>query len=248
MLRHCAALLLAAAGLAACGLFQRGDDRVITGSGRVTQEARAVSGFERVVLAGAGDILLTQGAAEGLTIEAEDNLLPLIVTDVSDGVLRLGFDRPTWLTTIRPTQPIRYLLTVRDLTAVDIAGNGSLTAGSLSAEDFTLNLSGQGDVTLDHLEAQRLAVRLDGSGTFTLAGRAEEQDLVLTGSGTYAAGDLESQRATVEVSGRGDVVLWVRQDLAVHISGTGSVSYFGVPTLSRRDISGSGDINPMGEK
>src|SRR5687767_8419257 len=89
--------------LSACGLFQGDDDRVITGSGRVTSETRAVSGITAIALEGLGEVVVQQGATEGLIIEAEDNLLPLITSTVENGTLRLAFDRATWRDTIRPT-------------------------------------------------------------------------------------------------------------------------------------------------
>jgi hypothetical protein len=62
------------------------------------------------------------------------------------------------------------------------------------------------------------------------------------------AGDLDSQDTTITIGGSGDVVVWARRELAINISGSGTVSYWGDPTISRRDIAGAGDINPMGVK
>jgi hypothetical protein len=234
--------------LAACGLFQGAADRVITGSGRVTSEARTVSAFSRIALEGQGDVVLQQGSAEALTVEAEDNLLPLITSEVQNGTLRLGFDRATWRDTLRPTQPIRFLVTVTSLEAFDLAGQGSLQAGSLHADTLTVRLTGTGDLTLDRLEAAALEVIIGGTGTVTAAGAVDAQRLEITGNGQYQAGDLDSSTAEVTISGTGDAVIWVRGDLAALISGSGTLSYWGDPTVSRRDVTGTGDINPMGIK
>lgn len=243
-------LLLAAALalLAACGLFQDEDTRIITGSGRVTSETRPVAGIDSVTLEGLGDVVVQEGAAEALTIEAEDNLIPLITSEMQGATLRLGFDRATWRDTLRPTQPIRFVLTVRDLRAFDLTGSGSFQANSLHSPSLTLRLSGTGDLTIEHLDSQSLEVRLEGTGNITLAGQVNEQSVEITGSGQYQAGDLESQTARVTVSGTGDAVVWVQTDLAASLSGTGTINYWGAPSLSRRDISGAGDINPMGVK
>jgi hypothetical protein len=250
MTLHRLLLRLATASLllTACGLFRGDANGVITGSGRVTSEARAISGVHSVVLEGQGDVLLHEGAAPSLTIEAEDNLLPLITSSVQDGTLRLGFDRATWRDTIRPTQPIRFLLTLPSLAAFDLAGSGTLQASSLRAEQLTLRLTGTGDLTIDQLEANSLDVRLDGTGDLTLAGAVDSQTVSLSGTGQYQAGDLASAAAQITLSGTGDAVVWVRDDLAILISGAGTVSYWGQPTVSRRDITGAGDINPMGVK
>src|SRR5690349_18517826 len=46
------------------------------GSGHVVSETREVSGFDSVSLAYPAQVLIKQGNAESLKIEAEDNLLP----------------------------------------------------------------------------------------------------------------------------------------------------------------------------
>ena len=232
---------------AACGLLQRGE-RVITGSGRVASETRTVAGIERVALEGLGEVELQQGATEALTIEAEDNLLPLITSQVQAGTLRLGFDRATWRDTIQPTAPIRFVLTVRDLAAFDLSGSGSLRASDLQADRLTLRISGAGEVTVEHLESSALDVHIEGMGNVSVAGQAGEQTLAISGSGQYQAGDLDTQTTQVTISGSGDAVVWARSDLSINISGNGTVSYWGDPNISRRDIGGTGDINPMGER
>jgi hypothetical protein len=241
------AMVACAGVLSSCGLLRR-NVNVITGSGKLATEEREVSGFSAVVLAGEGDLIITQGAAEALTVEAEDNLLPLIRTQVRGGALVIDWDRPAAITSIRATQPIVFRLTVVDLDRLELAGSGTIRADALTTEDLALTLGGSGDVTLGHLEADDLDLNLTGSGDITLAGAIEDQQVLLSGSGSYTAGDLESQTARVELTGSGDITLWVREQLDVHISGSGSVSYFGQPTVGERRITGSGDINPMGDK
>jgi hypothetical protein len=236
-----------ALALSACGLFRR-DAGVIEGSGQVTTETRAVSGVTAVALEGLGELTVEQGPAPGLAIEAEDNLLPLITSVVEGSTLRLGFDRAAWRDTIRPTQPIRYQLVVADLQALTISGAGDARLGPLSTDQLALNISGQGDIIVDRLQADRLEVIVSGAGDFTAAGQVGQQAITLSGTGGVHAGDLESQRAEVTVSGTGDVEVWAEAELAILISGAGSVSYYGDPAIVRRDITGAGDINPLGAK
>ena len=239
----CIAAVLALSG---CGLF-RGDG-VIRGSGQMASEAREATGFSAVALQGSGEVLLTQGAAESLTIEAEDNILPLVTSRVQDGTLLLGFSQADWRQAIQPTQPIRYILTVRDLASIELSGSGQVDASSLEIADLALLLTGAGEITIADLRAESLTIRLDGTGSLSVGGAVRQQSVRVTGSGNVEGGDLESQAAEVDISGTGDVTVWARERLSVQISGAGSVSYFGLPTVERRDISGAGDINPMGER
>lgn len=48
------------------------------GSGTVITESRDLSDFNEVVLQGSGEVVVTVDGTEALTIEAEDNIMPLL--------------------------------------------------------------------------------------------------------------------------------------------------------------------------
>ncbi len=61
----------------------------VEGSGKIQTQTRALSGFNGIVLDLPAKLELRIGSTESVTIEADDNLLPLIETVVEKGVLRL---------------------------------------------------------------------------------------------------------------------------------------------------------------
>ena len=73
----------------ACSDVRTGSDRV-RGSGEVTVEARSIAEFERVVLAGEGDVLFGTGSDGLVDVETDDNLLIHIRTDVSGDTLTIS--------------------------------------------------------------------------------------------------------------------------------------------------------------
>ena len=54
----------------------------VRGDGNVIKETRSVSSFNGIEISGAFDVYLKQGTTEEVIIEADDNILPLIRTDV----------------------------------------------------------------------------------------------------------------------------------------------------------------------
>jgi Putative auto-transporter adhesin, head GIN domain len=188
------------------------------GSGRVVSESRNVSGFTGVDLEGIGELIIEQTGVESLTIQAEDNILPLLTSEVSNGILRLGTRNNA---NIVAHEPIIYRLSVKSL--------DSITA------------SGAGDVTASRLQTATLTVSISGSGNVTASGMADAQDVVISGAGTYTAEDLASQKAKITIPGSGDAVVRVSDTLDVTISGAGSITYIGNPTVNQQ-ISGAGTV------
>lgn len=197
------------------------------GSGVVVNETRKVSGFDEVSFTGIGTLYITMGEEELLEIEAEDNIMPRILTQVRGNRLEIGFDTDRWERLIRPTEPIRFFLTVRSLEE--------------------LNLSGLGDVQLEEIELERLAITLSGAGRVEASGEVGYQEINVTGAGTYNGEDLLSERTDVNLSGAGSATVWVTEFLDVNISGLGNVRYYGDPEV-RETVTGLGTLEDLGKR
>jgi len=226
----------------ACSLL--GGWRVVRGSGRVVEEEREVSGFTGVALNGVGHLTIERGDTERLRIEAEDNLLPYIETQISGGVLEIGQRTNV---NLWPKRPINFYLTVVNLESVAVSGSGQVEAPVLEAERFSLAISGSGDAKMDGLDTQELTVQISGSGKVDIAGgKADKQDVSISGSGRYTARDLESMDAQVRISGSGSATIRVSDNLDVTVSGSGDVQYLGRPRIQQA-VSGSGKVRSIGD-
>ena len=131
----------------------------VRGSGNVITESRDVSGFSEIALAGSGKVRVDVNGTESLIIEAEDNIMPLLTSEVHDGRLELGAE-----SSISPTTDIIYTVGAIALEGVAISGSGEVTADWLVAADsFDVDISGSGRVeptgTTDALSRRDLGVR-----------------------------------------------------------------------------------------
>jgi hypothetical protein len=216
----------------------------VRGSGNVVTEEREVSGFDGVALSGVGQVIITQGDEESLTIETDDNLMRYIESNVRNGTLELGLARNTIPI---PTQSIIFRVGVDDLTGLTSSGAGSFEIEELEADRLRVTLSAAGDIGIDSLSATDLVVTISGAGNVDLAGQVETQEIDMSGLGRYNAPDLESQSASVRISGAGGAVVWAQDTLDVEISGAGNVEYYGSPNVTQ-DISGAGRVTSRGEK
>jgi predicted small secreted protein len=220
---------------------------VVTGSGRLITQVRNVSGFTTVTFAGLGELSITQGTTEGLSIEAEDNIMPRILTEVKNGALTISFDRENWQDMVNPTKTIKYTLKVKNLNGLDLSGVGNVTLPKLQVDKLTIKVSGAGGITIGQISASAITCTLSGAGNVDLTGKATSQTITLNGFGNYNGGSLDSSSATVVLTGAGNATVWARETLNVKISGAGSVSYYGSPKVTK-DITGVGVLNSQGNK
>ena len=186
--------------------------------GNVASESRDVSDFNEVELQGIGSLSIEQADGESLIVEAEEDVLPKIRTEVENDRLIIG---PKRNTSINTSEPITYELTVKDLSALQVSESGDVEAEGISADELAVTMSGTGDVQI--------------------SGKVGSQKVDISGSGDYQAEDLESTRANVDVGGSGSALVNASDELEAKVSGSGSIEYIGDPTVEQ-DVNGSGEV------
>lgn len=178
------ALIVPAAGLAAQGWTSvtRNGSPMIEGSGRIILQNRAIQPFQRVEVLGAASVDVRIGARPSLVIAADDNILPLLTSDVKNGTLTLGHRG-----SFRMRGPIRV----------------SITTPSLEA--FTT--SGSGDSVIHGVNGEPLAVTINGSSNVQATGRTRQLKLSINGSGNAAFGGLSAGNVDVGLHGSGNATV-----------------------------------------
>jgi hypothetical protein len=234
-------LLISALVIGACSINLNID--VEQGSGNIVTETRSVSNFDQLDLSGIGDVVLIQGSKEALSIEAEDNVIKHITTEVRNGTLYIGYDHKT----IIPTKPVKFTLTMRNIHGLNTTGVSNLQSDKVVTDQLEIGISGTGSIELISLTADQLSLNVSGAGNFTSEGEVKSQKVNLSGAGNYRGEDLKSKTADITISGLGQVSVWVTDVLDVTISGTGGVDYYGSPQINQQ-ISGLGKINHKGNK
>lgn len=208
----------------------------------MASEERDVRDFTAIELKGYGTLHLTQGDAEALRVEADDDVLSHITTEVRGGRLVIGFKRMFIFQLPWHKGPIDFYVSFKDLQALKLSGTGKARCGSLQSYEFDLGLSGAGDVDIEQLTALKLNVDISGAGTITIAnGAVESQRTRISGAGKLRAEGLRCAEADVVVSGSGNVSLRADETLTATISGVGNIDYVGSPRVQQR-VSGVGHI------
>jgi hypothetical protein len=228
------------------GSIQFGDfaGESITGSGNVITEPRQVSNFDSVEFSIPGKLSIQQGSSESLTISAEDNIIPLLVTNVSGGTLTIRYKPGYSIHSIRSPE---FVLMVKDLKDIGVSSSGSVSVRALKTGNLNLTISSSGSIIIDTLQANNITARISSSGDISLKGNANQLNLRISSSGDFQAADLQINSADVGISSSGNATLWVVKDLKANISSSGDVYYYGSPTVSQR-ITSSGKVVSRGAK
>jgi hypothetical protein len=237
----CTALVVASCSLIGGGGLGGG----IPGSGNVQTETRDTGAFEAISIEYPGaEITLQQSDKESVEIEADDNLLPQLSTEVLSGTLTIKNIETDWRTTVNPSRLVKINIAMKNLTAIIFSAPvGDLKVNDLQTDTLTLVVSGGAQVRLSGIQVNLLDSVLSGACSIQASGTADEIKLLLSGLGSFNATDLSSNKATIDLSGMGDAIVRVKEELTATITGAGSIKYFGNPHVEQ-NVTGAGSIKP----
>ena len=108
----------------------------IAGSGVISTESRQVADFNAISIEYPGQITIQQGKSESLEIEAEDNLLPQLTSEVRNGTLYLENSERNWRDRVNPHEPVLIRITVVDLNEVHFPTAGKLQIEGLQTDSL----------------------------------------------------------------------------------------------------------------
>jgi hypothetical protein len=217
----------------------------VPGSGNVQTETREPGAFEALSIEYPGaEITIQQGEKQAVQIEADDNLLPQLSTEVLSKRLTIKNVETDWKAIVNPSKPVKMIVTVRGLNEIVLSAPvGDLEVNGLQADTLKLVLSGGAQIKLNGIQVDLLDSDLSGAGDIQASGTANEIKLILSGLGNFNAAHLKGKKAHIELSGMGNATVRVEKELMAKITGAGSINYFGNPHVEQ-NVTGAGSVKP----
>lgn len=189
----------------------------VEGSGKEQQEVRPTIPFSRVLIDGAFTVKIEFQQESKLVIRGDDNILPYIVTEVSDSLLTIRANR-------------------------SICTKGSLVVEISTEQLKQLTADGANDITISKLKNREFSVVVDGTSDIRISGETKKFLLKVDGAGTVQAKDLHAEEAEVLIDGAGEAEVYAARKLIAEIDGAGDIRYYGNPDELKTKIDGAGDI------
>jgi hypothetical protein len=206
----------------------------------ITKEERALESFDELKIAGQFDVTLTKGNEHKIIIEANQDVMPCVATQVQNGELNVYVSNPN----ITISAPIVVHVHYNKMNEIDIAGAVMLKADRLHAPQLDITASGASQISAS-IETDRLEVEGNGTSRFDLSGAAKKQKIDISGASVYNAGDLQSSEADVSASGSAHITLHAAKKILGELSGTALVSYKGSAKLDVK-TTGAASISKVG--
>jgi hypothetical protein len=189
-----------------------------TGSGVSKTETRTVGAFSEIAASSGLDVKVHVGGATAVTVTGDDNIVPLVETEVSSDRLRIGYKS---MQNVRTATPVHVDVTTPKLGAIDASSGVHLTAEGVNAETFSIHVSSGVDAKV--------------------SGTAGALTLHASSGVNLDAGGLASKTATVHASSGSNVTVRASDAVQGEASSGSDVTVLGAPAT--RTIATSSGAN-----
>ena len=187
------------------------------GSGNVVTDRREVEAFHGVDVGGIYQVEITAQKEYSVSVETDDNLVPMIKTEVDDGILRISSEGK-----ISPKNTIRIKIGAPDIDSLEVSGVANVTITGLKNDALTIGSS--------------------GASKISVAGETRELTVDISGATKVDANELKTQDATVGATGASNVSVNVSGTLKAEATGASHITYSGTPVSLQKSTSGVGSI------
>ena len=187
------------------------------GSGRMVAEVRDLRDFTSIDVSSVFEVEVTAQSDFHVEVEADDNLLQHIRTEVRNGELRIELDKG-----VKSSNPLRVRISAP-------------TIGRVEA-------SGAPKVRVNEVKSPQFEVDTNGSSRIELSGETGELIIDVSGASNVNAADLKAVNALVDASGASRVSVNVTGELRSEASGASSISYSGTPASVQKKTSGASSV------
>jgi hypothetical protein len=210
----------------------------VDGNRHVVSQERSISNdFESIKVSQGLDLYITQSNDVSLSVEADENLHNLIMTEVENGTLRIYTTE-----NIRRAASRKINLNVADISAIKAtSGSTVYSTNTITANDLELNCTSGADITLD-VKTETLNchstsgsdIRLSGSTTLLIAEATSGSDI--------KASDLKAETSKVKATSGADISVNTSKELTARATSGGDIRYSGNPEKVEKSDSSAGSV------
>jgi hypothetical protein len=214
----------------------------VHGSGKVAEDRRAVQDFTGVEVAGSLTAEVVVGKPFSVVLSGDDNLLPLVRTDVEGGRLVI---RTKDRVNVEPKAGLTAIVHLPRLERAEASGASSVTVTGAGGAPLALEASGASKVTAAGLSGDALDVEASGASHVKVTGSFTQLRAEVSGASHLEARELAVKTAALDVSGASGAEVNGQDAVSGSASGASNVKVWGSPPRLAVSTSGASSVESM---
>lgn len=217
----------------------------IQGSGVARDETRKVAEFTGIDVSGIIEATIRLGEETTVRISGDDNIVPLVRTEVRDRRLTIEMKESN---PINPKRPLKAEITTPRLDRIGASGAVAVRATVGHSERFEVHAGGASRVTVEGIKADKVDFEASGASQLTAEGSAHDLKVVASGASQVHAEKLAAEAAEARVSGASNAKVRAVKAVRGDASGASRIHVVGRPETKAVATSGASSVQYEAER
>ncbi|WP_456376338.1 head GIN domain-containing protein [Lutibacter sp.] len=211
----------------------------IRGNGNIISEDRTIhSDFDVIKVQQGISLYLTQGNSTTLNVEADENILDLLITEVKNNELKVYFEKNVYRAKAR-----NVYLTTKDISEIRTSSGASVKSeNTLHVNALDLNSSSGSSIKV-YVNGTEISSEASSGANIDIYGKTTNFSANASSGSSIDADKLETVDAYVKASSGASIDVNATGKLTAKASSGGAIDFVGNPTNVNKDTSSGGSVS-----
>jgi hypothetical protein len=211
------------------------------GSGDVIKKDRKIDGdFNAIKVSQGIDLYLKQGDKVTCTVETDDNVYDLLMTEVKNETLHIYFDK-----NVKKVKTKKVWITAPNINALHASSGADIVGESvIKSDELKLKASSGADIEIN-VNADKLSCSSSSGADIVVEGECNNLKAHSSSGSDIDAKDLKANHVSADCSSGSDIMVQALESLKAEASSGGGIKFSGNPKNVDKHKSSGGSIKKM---
>ncbi|MCF6168356.1 head GIN domain-containing protein [Lutibacter sp.] len=211
----------------------------IRGNGKVVSEERTInSNFDEIKVQQGINLYLTQGNSINLEVEADENIIGLLITEVKNNELNIYFEKNVYRAKARDVY-----VTATHISKIKTSSGASVKSDDiLQVNSLILDASSGSSIKI-YTNAEEITSSASSGASIDIYGKTTSFSATASSGSSIDADELKTVNTYAKASSGANIDLNVSKKLTAKASSGGDIDYEGNPTDVNKETSSGGSVS-----
>ena len=211
----------------------------VTGNRNVVTENRNISEIFTGIKVSTGlDLYLSQSSKNNISVEADENLQDIIITEVVDGILKIYSEKNIWSAKSRKV----YVSIDKLNKLIATSGADVRTEGKIFTDEISIRTTSGADIRIA-VDASSVETNTTSGSEIRISGNAENHASSANSGSSIKAYDLISKNVIAKVTSGADIDIYASEIFEGKANSGGDIDFKGNPKKVIKKSSSGGRIS-----
>lgn len=204
----------------------------------VTKNRKIADNFTEIKVSTGIDLYITQGAKNKISVEADENLHDIIITEVENGTLKVFAEKGIWRAKSKKVH-----VTITDLTLLKATSGSDVQGkGVINTNEISISATSGADISIT-VDATSVETNATSGSDIYISGNTINHASNATSGSAIDAYDLKSKNTIAKVTSGADINIYASEKIEAKATSGGDIDFKGSPKIVNKKTTSGGSVS-----